>query len=56
MGGLEKVAYDSKEKILYGVSEQGFVSKHDTMINFTLALCQVTIKLNLTRFFKSLRM
>ena len=26
MGGLEKVAYDSKEKILYGVSEQGFVS------------------------------
>lgn len=26
MGGLEKVTYDSKEKILYGVSEQGFVS------------------------------
>lgn len=26
MGGLEKVAFDSKEKILYGVSEQGFVS------------------------------
>ena len=26
MGGMEKVAYDSKEKILYGVSEQGFVS------------------------------
>ena len=26
MGGMEKLAYDSKEKILYGVSEQGFVS------------------------------
>jgi hypothetical protein len=26
MGGLEKTAYDSKEKILYGVSEQGIVS------------------------------
>lgn len=26
MGGLEKVAFDSKEAILYGVSEQGFVS------------------------------
>lgn len=26
MGGLEKISYDSKEKILYGVSEAGFVS------------------------------
>ena len=26
MGGLEKTAYDSKEKIFYGVSEQGIVS------------------------------
>ena len=29
MGGLEKVAYDSKEKILYGVSEQGFITLID---------------------------
>jgi len=29
MGGLEKVAYDSKEKILYGVSEQGFITMID---------------------------
>ncbi len=26
MGGLEKTSFDSKEKILYGISEQGFVS------------------------------
>jgi hypothetical protein len=26
MGGLEKTSYDAKEKLLYGVSEQGFVS------------------------------
>ena len=26
MGGLEKIAYDSKEKFLYGISEQGFVT------------------------------
>ena len=35
MGSLEKVAYDSKEKILYGISEQGFVSSssggHDVL-------------------------
>ena len=29
MGGLEKVAYDEKEKILYGVSEQGFITVID---------------------------
>ncbi|KAL7554118.1 hypothetical protein ACHAWF_017519 [Thalassiosira exigua] len=29
MGGLEQVAYDSKEKILYGVSEQGFITLID---------------------------
>ena len=28
MGGLEKTAYDSKEKIFYGVSEQGIVSEN----------------------------
>ena len=26
MGGLEKIAYDSKEKFLYGISEQGFIT------------------------------
>jgi hypothetical protein len=26
IGGLEKTSYDSKERILYGVSEAGFVS------------------------------
>ena len=26
MGGLEKIAYDSLEKLLYGVSEQGFIT------------------------------
>lgn len=26
MGGLEKIAYDSKERLLYGVSEQGFIT------------------------------
>jgi hypothetical protein len=26
MAGLEQTSYDSKEKILYGVSEAGFVS------------------------------
>lgn len=29
MGGLEKVTYDFKEKILYGVSEQGFITLID---------------------------
>ena len=29
MGGMEKIALDSKEKILYGVSEQGFVTLID---------------------------
>mmetsp|Transcript_5683 Transcript_5683/g.11085 ORF Transcript_5683/g.11085 Transcript_5683/m.11085 type:complete len:706 (+) Transcript_5683:69-2186(+) len=29
MGGLEKTSYDSKEKILYGVSEQGFITLID---------------------------
>ena len=29
MGGLEKTAYDSKEKIFYGVSEQGIVSSEN---------------------------
>lgn len=29
MGGLEKIAFDAKEKILYGVSEQGFISLID---------------------------
>jgi hypothetical protein len=41
MGGLEKTAYDSKEKILYGVSEQGIVStsfRHLTEISLLLFL------------------
>ena len=29
MGGMEKIALDSKDKILYGVSEQGFVTLID---------------------------
>ena len=29
MGGLEQVTYDSKEKILYGISEAGFITLID---------------------------
>ena len=29
MGGLEQVSYDSKEKILYGISEAGFITLID---------------------------
>lgn len=29
MGGLETVSYDKKEKLLYGISEQGFVTLID---------------------------
>lgn len=33
MGGLETIAYDSKEKFLYGMSEQGYVTMID-MANY----------------------
>jgi hypothetical protein len=32
MGGLEQISYDSKEKIIYGVSEAGFVSSNNIIL------------------------